>query len=83
MSNERKLQCLEGIGYVAAVMIAVGSIQTKGEALKYFNVLGLAFAIIVIVRLMVMNISLAQIRQLYDRPPSEDSDLSDDEYEEP
>lgn len=51
----RKLRALEGLGYVAAVMIGVGGI-VDDEVTRIFNVLGLVFAIIVIVRLMVMQI---------------------------
>jgi len=74
MSEEKKVRSLEGLGYIAAFMIGVGGIIDV-EALTYFNVLGLVFAIIVIVRLMVMNIDLKIMQKLYEPPPGTDSDL--------
>ncbi len=74
MSEERKVRSLEGLGYVAAFMIGVGGIVNV-KALAYFNVLGLVFAIIVIVRLMVMNIDLRIMQRLYEPPASTEPDL--------
>ena len=74
--GEKKLQILEGLGYVAAIMIAVGGI-TDIRALRYFNVLGLVFAIIVIVRLMSMNIAISQIAQTYNPSVNDESGISD------
>jgi hypothetical protein len=65
VSAEKKLHALEGLGYVAAVMIGAGGI-TKSVVLDYFNVLGLTFAVIVIVRLMVMDISARQTPNLFE-----------------
>ena len=62
-----KLRVLEALGYVAAVMIAVGGIIDV-RALRYFNVLGLVFALIVILRLMVMNIEQNRMEESV-RPP--------------
>jgi hypothetical protein len=70
--EERKLRFLEGLGYVAAFMIGVGGLY-KTEILAYFNVVGLVFAIIVIVRLMVMSISMGLVQRLYEPPADEDS----------
>ena len=67
MSEERKLRSLEGLGYVAAFMIGVGGI-TEVKALDYFNALGLVFAIVVIVRLMVMSIEMRVVQTMYDLP---------------
>ncbi|MGD2175011.1 MAG: hypothetical protein PVJ27_06375 [Candidatus Brocadiaceae bacterium] len=64
MSAEKKLRALEGIGYAAAIMIGVGCIS-EARVLEYFNVLGLAFAVIAIVRLMVMDIRIRQGAQIY------------------
>ena len=50
------LRALEGLGYVAAVMIGVGGL-VNNEVTRIFNVLGFVFAVIVIVRLMVMQIA--------------------------
>jgi len=72
MSEERKLRSLEGLGYVAAFMIGVGGI-TEVKALDYFNALGLVFAIVVIVRLMVMTIEMRVVQTMYDL--SDDVDL--------
>jgi len=63
MERRQKLSALEGLGYAGALMIAVGGL-TNSEALRYFNVLGLVFAIIVIVRLMVMSIRQGELRDL-------------------
>lgn len=76
--EEGKLRFLEGLGYVAAAMIGLGGV-TSSRALYFFNVLGLVFAIIVIVRLMVMNVSLGLVQRLYEPPPDQDSALTDAE----
>ncbi|MHC4479509.1 MAG: hypothetical protein ACYS8K_03880 [Planctomycetota bacterium] len=73
--DERKLRSLEGLGYIAAFMIGLGGL-TDAEALDYFNILGLVFAIIVIIRLMVMNISLGLVQRLYDSSGSLDSEMT-------
>jgi hypothetical protein len=65
--NQRKLRALEGLGYVAALMIGLGGLA-DAQALRYFNILGLVFAIVVIVRLLVMNISLGLVQRLYEPP---------------
>jgi len=65
MGDERKLRSLEGLGYVGAFMFGVGGLINV-EALRYFNVLGLVLAIIVIVRLMVMNIDIRMLQSLYE-----------------
>lgn len=65
MTAEKKLRALEGLGYVAAVLIGAGGI-TKSVVLDYFNVLGLMFAVIVIVRLMVMDISTRRTPTLFE-----------------
>ncbi|MHC5033936.1 MAG: hypothetical protein ACYTFZ_02730 [Planctomycetota bacterium] len=74
--NGRRLRSLEGLGYLAALMIAVGGL-TDAKALDYFNILGLVFAIIVIVRLMVMNISMGLVQQLYDSNTGLDLELTE------
>jgi hypothetical protein len=65
--NHSKLRALEGLGYVAAFMIGVGGL-VETEFVAKFNILGLVFAIIVIVRLLAMNISLGLVQRLYDAP---------------
>ena len=50
MPDEGTIRVLEGLGYVSAFMIAVGGV-TDLEVLRYFNVIGLFFAIIVLIRL--------------------------------
>ena len=76
MSEMQKLRSLEGLGYLAAFMIGVGGL-IENRSLVYFNVLGLVFAIIVIVRLLVMNIALGYADRLYEPPSSMDTDLDD------
>jgi len=65
--NQSKLRALEGLGYVAAFMIGVGGL-VDAQFVQKFNILGLVFAIIVIVRLLAMNISLGLVQRLYDMP---------------
>jgi hypothetical protein len=75
--NHGKLRALEGLGYVAAFMIGVGGMFDEAFIQK-LNLLGLVFAIIVIVRLLAMNISLGLVQRLYDAPFStSDSDSTD------
>ena len=75
--NQSKLRALEGLGYVAAFMIGVGGL-VETQFIQKFNILGLVFAIIVIVRLLAMNISLGLVQRLYDAPfGSSDSDATD------
>ena len=76
MSDMRKLRTLEGLGYLAALMIGVGGLMDT-QALRYFNALGLVFSIIIIVRLLVMNISLGYMDSYYDVPGSSDSETTD------
>ncbi len=73
--EERKLRYLEGLGYVAALMIGLGGI-TDVKVLKYFNILGLVFAIIVIIRLMVMNIAMGMVQKLYEPPTETESNIT-------
>ncbi len=76
MAEYVKLHVLEGLGYCAALMIFVGAVVgrlTAAPILDYFNALGLVFAIIVIVRLMVMNITLGQGLNIFDE--TEELDL--------
>ena len=75
--DHSKLRALEGLGYVAAFMIGVGGL-VDAQFVEKFNILGLVFAIIVIVRLLAMNISLGLVQRLYDAPFSTvDSDSTD------
>ncbi len=74
-NEERRLRSLEGLGYIAACMIAVGGVWDS-TALKYFNLLGLVFAIIVIIRLMVMSISMGLVRMLYEPSGGLDADAA-------
>jgi hypothetical protein len=75
--NQKKLRALEGLGYVAAFMIGLGGL-TDEKVLRYFNIFGLVFAIVVIVRLLVMNISLGLVQRLYEPPiGGMDSDLDE------
>jgi len=78
MSEDAKLRALEGLGYVGALMIGVGSIFSRFEALRYFNIFGLVFSIIVIVRLMVMGLRLGRPGALF-RPGLEGDDGLDTE----
>ncbi len=73
MSEDGKLKALEGMGYVGALMIGIGSLCAKWEALRYFNVFGLVFSIIVIVRLMVMGLRLGGTATLF-----READVGDD-----
>jgi len=68
MADDVKLRLLEGLGYCAALMIFMGAVVGRLYAvpvLDAFNALGLVFAIIVIVRLMVMNITLGHGESLF------------------
>ena len=65
MSEQGKLRALEGMGYAGALMIGIGSLFSEFNALRYFNIFGLVFAIIVIVRLMVMGLRLGRPEQLF------------------
>ena len=76
MDVERKVRILEGLGYAAALMVGVGSL-TDVRVLDYFNALGLVFAIVVIVRLMVMNVKGGMAERMYEPPEDLDSDLTD------
>jgi len=76
MSNSRKLRLLEGLGYCGALMIGVGGLIDVA-ALKYFNVLGLVFAIVAIVRLMVMLIAQSEVGRLYET--GQDFDIEDEQ----
>lgn len=59
MSHKKKLRVLEALGYTSAMMVAVGGALDQ-RVLRIIHLFGLVFAVIVIVRLMVMNIRLAQ-----------------------
>jgi hypothetical protein len=81
-SDAKKLRFLEGIGYAAAFMIGGGGLAqvmglTQVKVLGYFNVLGLVFAVIVIIRLMVMNVSLGLVHRLYEPPSDLDSEMTE------
>ena len=65
MSEDTKLRLLEGMGYAGALMIGIGSLYSEFAALRYFNIFGLVFAIIVIVRLMVMGLRLGRPEGLF------------------
>jgi hypothetical protein len=77
----KTLRALEGLGYVAAVMIGVGGL-VNNEVTRIFNVLGLVFAVIVIVRLMVMQIMYGAPADSYRGEETFESDLSISELEE-
>jgi hypothetical protein len=70
----KTLRALEGLGYVAAVMIGVGGLRNN-EVTKIFNVLGLVFAVIVIVRLMVIQIIYGHAGDEYRAEEPFESDL--------
>ena len=72
MSEEGKLRILEGMGYTGALMIGIGSLYSEFAALRYFNIFGLVFAIIVIVRLMVMGLRLGRPEPLFRGGDAED-----------
>jgi hypothetical protein len=74
--EEGKLRFLEGVGYVAAFMIGLGGL-TDVQVLRYFNILGLVFAIIVIIRLMVMNVSMGLVQKLYEPPAETESSITE------
>lgn len=76
--RERKVHYLEGLGYCAAFMIGLGGLSDV-ESVKYFNVLGLVFAVIVIIRLMVMNITVGLVGHLYEPMQPIDSDVLESE----
>jgi hypothetical protein len=50
---------LEGLGYLAAIMIGVSGVAVARELLRLFFVIGIGLAVIVIVRLLAINASLA------------------------
>ncbi len=72
MSEDGKLKALEGMGYVGALMIGIGSL-CEAKALHYFNVFGLVFSVIVIVRLMAMGLRLGATATLF-----READVGDD-----
>jgi hypothetical protein len=76
MNTDQRLKVLEGLGYTAALMIGVGGIF-QSKVLYFFNVFGLVFAVIAIVRLMVMQIRMNM------RPEELFSTAVDDEIELP
>jgi len=76
--EEGKLRFLEGLGYVAAFMIGLGGL-TDVQVLRYFNILGLVFAIIVIIRLMVMNVSMGLVQKLYEPSVETESSITEAE----
>jgi hypothetical protein len=81
MTTSKRLRTLEGLGYVAAILIGVGGLTDilgkTSRVMKTFNIIGLVFGVIVIVRLIVMNISQAELnRQMMERPPSFDSETT-------
>ena len=53
--NQNSVTFLEGLGYTAALMIGAAGL-TEDQALRFFNVAGLVFGLIAIVRLLAMNI---------------------------
>ena len=62
------------MGYIGALMIGIGSLSS-GTALRYFNVFGLVFAIIVIVRLMVMGLRLGRPGGIFRNGVSGDDEM--------
>ena len=58
---------LEGLGYLAAIMIGVSGVAVARELLRLFFVIGIGLAVIVIVRLLAINASLALKHQEEDR----------------
>ena len=75
MSEDSKLRLLEGMGYAGALMIGIGSLYSEFTALRYFNIFGLVFAIIVIVRLMVMGLRLGRPEGLFRGGVPADDDM--------
>jgi hypothetical protein len=75
MSDDSKLRILEGLGYAGALMIGIGSLFSEFAALRYFNIFGLVFAIIVIVRLMVMGLRLGRPEGLFRGGVPADDDM--------
>ncbi len=81
MKVTKRLHMLEGLGYVAAILIGVGGLMDildkTSRVMRTFNIIGLVFGVIVIVRLMVMSIAQTELnRQLMERPPSFDSETT-------
>ena len=79
MKGSKRLRLLEGMGYVAAVLIGIGGLMDlldrSTTVMRTFNIFGLVFGVIVIVRLIVMNIVQAELtQQMMERPPSFDSE---------
>lgn len=65
MERTKRLRILEGLGYVSAMMVAAGGILDQ-QVLRLVHLFGLVFAIIAIVRLMVMNIRLGESVSLFE-----------------
>jgi hypothetical protein len=80
MHRIRRLRVLEGVGYVAAVMIGAGAVG-DAKALRCFNVMGLVFAVIVILRLMVMNMERSTSDAARDASEVLGMDVGEDEPE--
>jgi len=53
--DEKTIGLLEGLGYVSAIMVAAAGF-TQYEALRFFNVAGLVFGLIAVVRLLGLNL---------------------------
>jgi len=58
--NDRTIRILEGLGYTSAMMIACAGF-TRLEALRLFNIAGLVFGLIAIIRLQAINLRLRLI----------------------
>ncbi len=76
MNDRKRLRVLEGLGYASAMMVAVGGVLDQ-QVLRLIHLFGLVFAVIAIVRLMVMNVRLGQAAMLFDSSNSMDMELPD------
>jgi len=59
-TDDRTIRILEGLGYTSAMMIACAGF-TRSEALRLFNIAGLVFGLIAIIRLQAINLRLRLI----------------------
>ena len=57
MGTLRQIRILEGLGYVAALMIGAAGFTDRTE-LRWFNIAGLMFGLIAVVRLLGVNMEL-------------------------
>ena len=67
--KRRTLRIMEALGYAAAILVGMTG-ATVRKTLEPFNMLALAFAIVTIVRLLVINVAVEASHRWFVRPHS-------------